>query len=569
MIRIVDKKAVSTFVMILLILISIIFGAIMSYLWVMGSYYNMPESSILVVKYANFSDTDFSYFNVTILNPSNSLFDVNITGIRLAIEEKNETYVIKETEPDTLPFLLPRGAEHTFKCKKNWSNFAGETVKIEPMAENALITSFICTTPDANLYFRPEFDETKSVRYFNVTVVNSGTVNLTLSEIRLFGITINENLTPPLTTPLSLTPSQEAEFGCNYNWENLRGQNITFFVKTLENYEITYTTGKLSGAVLEIQDVKFDYFSTYYFNLTIKSLEDSTADATISKISLILENQTKVEINQTIPPIGTPSSFNIIPKKENRTFMCYWNWMEYRNKSITVEAYSNEGFTIPSKTIRTPPEVIWNITHVMFEFEDTLHFSVNITNLPCSLYGINITEIRVNQTSVNMNATFLNPGESKNIPCAFNWTDFIGKKANISVSESSGQKISITMNIPAVSLEIIENQFVCGDLRDRYPNITMPFPIPYFNITISNSNNSLLDVTLIGVQIKINNETFEVDYNLTYPIIGSNGYPLKKGESVTFMCFWDWTKYKEIEKFTVVVYTKEGFYTSKTLQVAI
>jgi hypothetical protein len=565
----VDKKAISVFSMILLILGSIIFGALMSYLWVMANYYNMPDSNILVIKYANFSYTDFSHFNVTILNPSNSIADVNITGIRLTVEGKNETYIITEVEFDTFPFLLEKGTEHTFKCKKNWSNFAGETVKLEPLATDALTTSYSYITPNAKLNFKPKFDETKSVEFFNLTVENSGSINLTLSEISLFGIVLNENLTPPLTTPLVLTPNQTIKFGCNYNWDNLRGQNVTLHLKTLESYEISYTTNKLKGAILEIQKVEFDFSNVLSFNVTIKSAEDSTTFATISRIFLTLENQTKIEINQTFPQIGEPSVFNRIPEKGNMTFTCYWNWTEYRNKSITVEAYTNEGFTVFGKTVKTPQEVVWNVTDVSFDFKDIQHFSVNITNMPWSLYEINITKIYLNQTSVNMKPTVLKPGEEKKIDCTFNWENFIGREPTLVVLEESGQNISMPIYIPPVSLEILENQFVFGDLRNRYPNITIPLPIPYFNITVLNYNHSLLDVRIDRVYIKIEGETFEVDYNLTFPTIGSTGYLLQKGENVTIMCFWDWTKYKDVENIIIEVYTKEGFYVSKTLEASM
>ena len=179
-----NKKAVSTFILIILILCSAVFGALVSYLWVMANYYNMPDTTLLIVTNAVFPGPptiNLTYFNVTILNPSNSISDVNITAIRLSVEGRDESYDINETEPEPLPFLIRRGTEQTFKCKKNWSNFAGEIVRIEPVAVNASTKSYSYATTRVKLNLTPTFDESQSVEYFNLTMENSAEsiINLT------------------------------------------------------------------------------------------------------------------------------------------------------------------------------------------------------------------------------------------------------------------------------------------------------------------------------------------------------------------------------------------------------
>ena len=559
-----NKKAISTIILIILILCSLVFGALVSYLWVMANYYNMPEdTTLLIVTNGVFPGPpaiDLTYFNVTILNPSYSISDVNITAFRLSAEGKNEVYNITATDPEPLPFLLRRGTEHTFKCKENWSNFAGETVRIEPVAANTSTKSYSYTTPRVKLGITPDFDVTESVEHFNLTIENSNSiVNLTLSEIMLFAMSINENVTP--TLPYVLPPNQSKTFQCNYNWESLRNENVTITVKSSEGYEIVYTTDKLLGAILDIQEVKFDYGDVTYFNLTISNSEDSTASATINRINLTLQDETTVVINETIPPIDVQSVFNMILSNETKTFKCLWNWTQHRNETLTVNAYALEDFTIANKTTKTPPAVVWNITEVKFDLDDMEYFMVNVTNMPCSLNEINVTKIVLdeNETVIGSPVT-IQPGEQKMINCTFSWKNWINKTVTINVFTESSLNVSTTMTVPPVGLKLLGDSFVFGDLFDQYINIT----IPYANVTISNSINSLQNVTITKIIFETGNKTLEIDNTLTYPKLVPSGYILRKGENITITCLWNWNLYLGPYPIKVTVYTAEGFQVSRT-----
>jgi hypothetical protein len=559
----IDKKAVSSFILIILILCAAVFGALVSYLWVMGNYYNMPgDTTLLIVTNAVFPNPpaiNLTYFNVTILNPSNSISDVNITAIRLSVEGKNEVYDITEAEPETLPFLIRRGTEHTFKCKKNWSDFAGETVRIEPIAANASTKSYSYTTPKVKLNLTPNFDVTKSVEYFDLVIENMGSIiNITLSEIMLFSTSIKENVTPSL--PYVLPTNQSKTFRCNYNWENLRKQNVTITVESSEGYEKVYTTNELLGAVLSIQEVKFDYTDVTYFNLTISNSESSTASATINRINLTLQDGTKVVINNTVPPIMMPSAFSMISPNHSRTFKCFWNWTQHRNETVTINAYALEGFTISNKTMQTPPAVVWNITDASFDLDDVEHFLVNVTNMRCSLHEINITKIMLdkNETIIDSPVT-IQPGEEKVINCTLRWSDWINKTVTITVLTESAN-VSRIIKIPLVGLKLLGDDFVFGDLCDQYTNVT----IPYVNITISNSINSLQNVTITKIIFETQNKTYEIDSTLTYPKLAPSGYILRKGENITITCLWNWVLYLGSYPIKVTVYTAEGFQVSRT-----
>jgi len=560
-----NRKSISTLILIIIVLCSIVFGALVSYLWVMASYYNMPENAtMLVIENAVFSVSDARYFNVTILNPSNSVLDVNLTAIRLTVEGRNETYYITEemAEP-SLRIVIKRGTRQTLVCKKNWSNFAGEIVKIEPVVENAedvLITSYTASPPNVKLKVTPNFEEQiqESIEYFNLTIENlqpKPLINLTISEITLHGETVN--VTPSL--PQVLTPNQNETFVCKRNWEDLKWINVTITVRTIEGYEATYVTNKLPGTALYIDEIKFDYANASYFNLTVKSSEYSTAEVTLSKVNVTFANGTSIT-----PPTNPPLQTLLVKVASNQTsppIMCLWNWSTSRNESITVTVYTKQNITVSSKTVTTPPEIVWNITDVKFDFDNVEHFTVNVTNMPCSR-EINIKNVRLNGENAEIVdlSTSLLPGEEITINCSFSWQNRINQTVTITVETEEGQSLSRDVKIPAVELKLL-GDFIFGDLKDQHPNITIS--IPYINITISNSAHSIQNVTINRIVAETEGKTYEIDGTLTYPRLVPSGYVLNAGENTTIMCLWGWDVYLGSEV-KVTVYTAEGFQASKT-----
>lgn len=562
-----EKKAISTLILIILLLCSLVFGAIISYLLVMTDYYNMPENTtLLIVENVVFPDSpilDVSYFNVTILNPSNSVLDVNITGIQLTIDGKVDAYNLTETSPGPLPFLLKRGTRQTFKCLKNWSEFAGENVRIEPIAANVSTKSFLYHTPDVKLSLQPKFDETVSVEYFNLTVENLGTLNLTLSDITVQGESISTNVTPSITPPMVLVSGQSETFKCDWSWDwrKVGVQNVTITVKTAEGYQVTYTTSKLPGAILYIEDIKFDYSAdTAYFNLTVRNSQDSNVTAALAKVNLTLTDGTTTTLD-TEPPLYLPVSVKV-PPNESLTIKCVWNWSEHRNETVTVNLYTKQGFMVPSLTMDVPSTVVWNVTDFKFDLDYTHYFLVDVTNMPCSLQSITVTKILLNETetTIEPSPATLASGEQKVFNCSVSWENFIGGTVNVTVLTAEGLSISRTSAIPAVKLELLGDAPVFGDLQD--PNINIA--IPYINVTISNSVNSLRSVTITRIVIE-GNGTCEVDGSLSHPKLVPEGYSLQIGETVTIMCPWNYGIYLPAQgKLTVTVYTAEGFQASKT-----
>jgi hypothetical protein len=532
----------------------------------MASYYNMPEeSTMLIVENVVFPVSDARYFNVTILNPSNSISDVNLTAIRLTVEGKNETYYITgEMAEPYLDFTMRKGMRQTFKCKRNWSDLAGETVHIEPIAKNVRVMICTASPPNVKLKVTPNFEEqiTKSIKYFNLTIENlqpEPLINLTISEILFSDKVVT---TKPLL-PYTLMPNQNKTFICEQNWEELQWANVTMIVKTTEGYELNYVTNNLPGVALYIDEVKFDYADTSYFNLTLSSSKYSTEIAYINKVNLTLGDEQPISLNTSYPVNVNKTPLQLLPN-QSLTLTCLWNWSTQRNELVTISVYTKQEFTVPSKTVTTPPEVVWNVTDVKFDLDDVEHFTVNITNMPCSLYGIKITNVRLNDdnaTIINSPAQIL-PGEEVILNCSLGWLNYINKTATVTVTTEEGQSLSKIVEIDAVSLKLLGNNFVFGDIKDQCPNITIS--IPYVNITISNSVHSIQNVTINKIVLEVGNETYEIDGALTYPRISPSGYVLNAGENATIMCLWSWNLYLGSEPVKVTVYTAEGFQASKT-----
>jgi hypothetical protein len=558
-----ETKAISSLILILIILCSVIFGALVSYMWVMANYYNMPENaSLLVVESLEFSVADFTNFNVTVLNPSNSALDVNITNFVLRVETQGLFYVVPSTHP-SVPFVIARGTRQSFKCMLNWSNMTGNVIRVEPVAGAASTRSPLYDLPYASLTATPNFDATQTVDYFNLTLSSNqySATNLTISEIRIFSDIIN--VTTPLL-PYVLQPNTTQVFQCYRNWNDLRGQNVTITVKSAEGYEIDNSTGNLPGAALSIANVTFDYSDSTYFNMTIASSEDSTAGATIDAINLTQQDGTTLSIGSRFPPLHT--FFSTISPNQSLTFICGWNWTQYHAENITISAYTSQDFVVQNITVSTPPAIVWNVTDVNFDLSNLGRFAVNVTNMPISLHEVNITGILLNGNSTIIDPPFaiLANGNQTTFNCSFDWTGLRGDNAVVTVLAEDGTNVSTNVALPIVGLKLLGDSFIYGSLNDQYPNLTIPFLIPYFNVTVTNSNNSFENLTITRIVLQTRNDTYEIDYNLTAPSLGPDGYTLKKGDTVTILCFWDWTRYLTTDHVKVTVYTAEGFQASRT-----
>lgn len=547
-----EIEAVSTIITILLILISVVFGAFVSYIWVMARFYNVPvNGTLLVVEDLAFPADNFTYFNVTVLNPSYSTSDVNITAFNLGVESTNETQIANVTDP-ALPFLIQKGTRQSFKCLENWSNFSGESVTIEPLTVNgsASTRSNVYTTPRAKLVIS-NFDASENVQYVSFAVSNPPqSMNLTISQILINGFSVN--VTPSLQYPLPT--SQSVSFQCAWNWEGMTGVNATIVVRTVEGYEQTYVTSEIRGAYVYVSDVEFDYTDTSYFNMTVNNSAQSLATVIITKVNMTTQNGTTITL-RTIPPLDIVTVG--IPSNQSLPIKCLgWDWNSYRNETITINVYTRQNFTAQSKTAVTPSTVVWAIDDVQFDLDDLEHFSVNVTNTKISLQQINITGVDFNQNATTVDPSLLNPSDQTTLVCGFNWTNYVGENATITVHAVYGSSISSTpynLTIPFLKMRTV--------LFSKFPTDN-----PYVQITIYNSNFSKLPENLTQILADVGNGPKPLDGTLMTPPISPDGYRLVSGDQITITCPWNWVpSFGKIV--TIIVQTADGTQLTKTLEV--
>jgi hypothetical protein len=559
-----NLRAVSSLILIILMLLSAVVGGFISYLWVMSNYYNMPENStLLIVENVVFPIFNATYFNVTVLNPSNSVLNVNVTVIQVTVEGTTGAINVTTAEPQ-FPFLMRKGTRQIFMCLSNWSPLAGDTVRIEPVSAGVSTKSYAVTVPYVKLSITPNFDASTSITHFSVTVQNliGSLINVNISQILLFGQELNANVTPSLPFPLASGGAQV--FQCDWNWEDLRTENVTITVETLQGYEANYTAATLPGAVLSISDVEFPKTDSRFFNVTVTNAAQATASAIISQVNLTLQGGAPFSVKARAPYLLN-TTFSEVFTNSSKTFECDWNWTDQRNENVTVNVYTSQGYKISSETVETPDTTVWNITDVKFDLDDTSRFSVNVTNMPVSLYSVTVTKILFNQTATSLTASpvIIDAGQQTMINCTFGWHAYRGENVTITVFTEDGKNISRFMTVPSVKVEILGNRAAFSDFRDRPSNVTIPVPILYVNVTISNSNNSLSNVTITRIVFESGNQTYEIDGNITDPAFSPTAYILAIGKTVTVICPWNWVRYMGTD-LEVTVYTKEGITASKT-----
>jgi hypothetical protein len=543
----------------MLLLGAMVFGALLSYLMVMVRYYNMPENTtMLVVKDVVFPVHNASYFNVTILNPSNSISDVNVTAILLRVKGENAMYEINNTDP-LLPFELKIGAEQIFKCKSNWSMFAGKTVEVEPIAEKTLTTKYTLLVPSIRLKISTNFESQvqESIEYFNVTIENlqpTPLINLTITDIhlQLYSSIFRLNSSPPL--PFVLEPNQAETFRCEFSWEGLLGLNATIIVKTAEGYESAYEAINLPGASPYIADVNFNYDDVSRFNLTIINSERSTSTVHITKINLTLSSGEEETIKTTWPLNVSPLP---VPPNKSATLVCLWNWSSHREELVTVKVYTKQGFVM-YRNFRTPSCVALKVSNEtsVFNLKDKDHFNLTIQNHWSSLEAVNVTKIVVKQANDTLDGSKVNPqlpygpispGKNVTFICNYNWKIFF---------ENYGRNLTLTIYVTSIlsqKVYLFDFHFnlPAAELKVTAVNCSMIDGSRYLNLTVRNAEYSIWNLTLTKAVIVVQGLADSLEY-----VIPRNQVIVNVGEEIIVLCPFDWQKYQG-KKITITVFTAE------------
>jgi hypothetical protein len=234
---------ISKLILILLLLISAIVGAVLTYVWTEGYYqsigFRILETATVTITNVAFDSQDPTFFNVSLLNPSISPSSVTVTRIMVSTEDEilhNVTTVIPQ-----LPVKLSISKSKTFKCIWNWTDYTGEDIKVHVVVADGSGSNLEKTIPLVKLTITDVvFDSTISLTRFNVTVQNSASSAI---DVDVAGIIVNVNETaqeinvtnPEL--PYTLTKDSTVTFVCSWNWTDYQNMTAEVTVRTLQQFE--------------------------------------------------------------------------------------------------------------------------------------------------------------------------------------------------------------------------------------------------------------------------------------------------------------------------------------------
>jgi len=536
-----ETKAISTLLAILLILVSAIIGALLAYMWTVAPFIVESGDTVdLIVTSVNFPADHATSFGVTVMNPSHSIADTNITDIYIESLGTNRTS-IQSSDP-SLPILFQRGTTQTFNCSLDWGGLAGRIITVHVLSINNTEAARSILTPSVRLDANTNFDASESINYFNLTVTNANSpINLTLSRVLL---DYNPVANLSITLPKTIQPTDTIPIICYANWQGHIKPIVQ--VETREGFTAEVRKEAPSTVNLQVSQVNFNETNTNQVTLTLTNSADSATYVNITSIDFKHGNTTDT-ISGNLSNPTLPLTINT---GQTVTLICLWNWTDasYRDIDVTMTAYTKQGFASPPLTVRTPARNAGRIDEVHFDLDDTTLFSVNITNLAHSLQTANVTRIDINQNPTSINTALITPGAHATFACAYNWSSLVGANVTIRVHvmyDSNETQLTYTLKLPY--LKITNASFS-----------SLSPETPYVNITVRNSEFSKVKATIISLLIK--NETSPL------LVVGSTGFEVAVGSEVSIVYPWYWNPYagKDV---TIIVTTVDGSQASATFKV--
>jgi len=539
--------------MIILLLVAVIFGALISYMWVMGNFYLEPENAVdLSITEAVFPVNHADYFNLTIMNPTHSASGTNITRIYLTMEDSQNITEVVSTYPETIPMPLAKGTTKTIQCFAYWGAFAGKEITVHASSVNGSGAAKTVQTEFVQLGLTINFNASKSCKEFSGLVINnsSSEIDLTLTKVLvnndpIQNLTHSTNLTE-ISLPKNLTRGTFLSFKGFYDWEYMVNPFVN--VTTAEGYWITKRANATATVLLIVSDVSLNEEKPDEINVTIENSAASRASVEIANITISYDSTVDV-INGSKATPNLPYS---LKTNTTKTFKCNWSWKEHRNKQLTITVYTKQGYapTSSRETVKTPPPAIIRITYLNFSLVYTEFFLVNVTNLDSSIQNVTVTNatfvlggatIKINETLPVFPHDII-IGQTVTFNCTLNWTSYKGKNVTINIYTEEKFNATYSFVLPIVTLDVKFDS-----------NISTQ----YFSITINNTASSTINVTGINF-----NGTW-ININSTYP---SLPLTLENGETLTIICPYDWQPLVG-NPVTIIVETSNGFNVTITVTV--
>jgi len=239
-----------------------------------------------------------------------------------------------------------------------------------------------------------------------------------------------------------------------------------------------------------------------------------------------------------------------LDKGQEETFVCDWNWGDYAGEILKVIVIVEDGsgavYEIETASVGL------EISSAIFTTTDTQQFNVTIKNPAASASDLNVTKITVTmENRTEFQVREITPSIPKTLlidtsttfVCSWNWTYYRGMNATINVYTSEGYEFHLTQTTPKpAQLSITDTTFDTSTMT-------------YFNITVKNSENSIVSANLTLVEIVFEDYT-TLELSIESP--PELPYTLAIGDTVTLKCLWDWSDNRE-ETVAIYVETPEGY----------
>jgi len=524
-----DRKAISTLTLIILIVASAIIGGIISYMLTIAYYvemgYNIPENeTVLVITDILFDPKDAGYFILRVLNPSYSVSNATITRIAVSIENEDILYDFIGTIPNVeRGIIVPLGKDVNITCNTvkiegkyvDWGQFimdnAGKTVVIHVFSESGSAAIRRLTLPYVKLKAIPEFNANLTFNSFNLTIENIGAENLTISYISIAGIELTDNNTNvKISEGIPLNVGESIELTCTERWVNRVGSIVIF---TREGYRFIdeITTPKIDFSIV---DVTFNENDTLNFNITLDTTASHTKEGylNVTSVSLRLDNGTEISIEL---PEAPGMKYN-----SSKTLVVPWNWTEYRGRELRITVQTLQGLTAIKEKVITPKPIILKVLNVTFNLKDWEHFNITVKNLPkpSSLKPINITEIILEEVKINGTKASpplpqkIEPGENVTFYCYLgkNWTAYEKDHLELVIN------YEYTMNGIYVKDYTVFNIQLPPKAELNITSVTcLKFgDINYLNITVENMPYSASNLTISQLIVTFQNKSASSNVSL-------------------------------------------------------
>ena len=334
-----------------ILLVAVLFGAVISYMWVAGYYIalglQVPENSSVVVDKTEFNPANATFFNAILLNPSYSKSAVAVEKIRVLINQSRIEDI--GTVSPTLPVTLGPGDRKNFTCRWNWGNYIGQKLALVIEASKANGAIYSLSAPPMGLgivdtVFNASMNSDANYFHLILKSQNISSVPVNVTSIKINGENVSE-VQPNLGTIMK--SGSEVNFQCGWGWTNHIGENYTINVSTREGYIIT--SSGIVPRILEMTDVNFDPANTSQFTFTIRTTTAALNQTRVVIVYVQLTNLTRLDLSPNTQPV-IPGN---ITRGSSATYTVSWDWRPFEGQDITLGINTYTGITV-TKPITIP-----------------------------------------------------------------------------------------------------------------------------------------------------------------------------------------------------------------------